>query len=641
MPGISVSKICVPFGGGGIDWSSYCTPQWLISKLQEDINIWNNIDGIWLFARRADTSNYLIELKGSGRNATKQGTGNLYFDNQYGVYVDANAALNLNHNPNTHKSALALSAASLGYYIVDETYGSNGVVGVYDGASYLFGGIRNSVNGRVNFTLNSSGINYKTPASSRGFILINKDGSTEELFIDGASQGTATRASTAIPSKNIWALLYNNNDAAIPSGNPTLARLGMVMIGGKWTTAQVATLNSIFSEYFTGIGTTTAAWQRSAAAVNYKKMQWVTVYQSGDHILARGYNQMRYSDDKGQTWTNYTFANAGQVGFGYIWDNGNISFATYNKVYFSNNGLTTVSELTIKDTDGVTDYVPHTPVSGTYPGEYFRVQQYPQKQYIGTDQVLIVGNYANVQGGAAPVNVYHFFNNGANVKLAYKFGQNPYYRDDGTVDGGTTGTLLGDVGNTEWCRHIHIIQQDPDTGTFYMCTGDSDRTEQNEVKWFTGTYNTGTGAWTWTKIYEGADVNRMKAIGLVFVDGYIWWGSDDTFGADYGIYRCAKADIATLASHQRMHLADNVIVGFDITDGKLLATKQPSTGERHPIITSNDLTTFTITQLTDISGTMPNFYPITPPNSDRYFCLIPFPISGVGMMLPPVHVQVK
>ena len=165
MPVISVSKICVPFGGGGINWSSYCTPQWLISKLQEDINIWNNIDGIWLFARRADTSNYLIELKGSGRNATKQGTGNLYFDNQYGVYVDANAALNLNHNPNTHKSALALSAASLGYYIVDETYGSNGVVGVYDGASYLFGGIRNSVNGRVNFTLNSSGINYKTPVS--------------------------------------------------------------------------------------------------------------------------------------------------------------------------------------------------------------------------------------------------------------------------------------------------------------------------------------------------------------------------------------------------------------------------------------------------------------------------------------------
>ena len=29
MPGISVSKICVPFGGGGIDWSSYWTPQYM------------------------------------------------------------------------------------------------------------------------------------------------------------------------------------------------------------------------------------------------------------------------------------------------------------------------------------------------------------------------------------------------------------------------------------------------------------------------------------------------------------------------------------------------------------------------------------------------------------------------------------
>ena len=27
MPGISVSKICVPFGGGGINWSSYWATQ--------------------------------------------------------------------------------------------------------------------------------------------------------------------------------------------------------------------------------------------------------------------------------------------------------------------------------------------------------------------------------------------------------------------------------------------------------------------------------------------------------------------------------------------------------------------------------------------------------------------------------------
>ncbi|MZP67234.1 MAG: hypothetical protein GT597_13935 [Bacteroidales bacterium] len=623
------------------DWSSYCTPQWLALKLQEDISIWNNIDSIWLFARRTDTDNYLTELKGSGRNATKQGTGNLYFDNQYGVFADGNTALNLNHNPNVHKSALALNSASIGYYVVDEIYGSAAVVGVYDGSSYLFGGIKNSVNGRLNFSINSPGINYKMPTSSQGFILINKDESTEELFIEGISLGTATRASTAIPNKNIWALLFNNNDGAIPSNDPTLARLAMILIGGKWTSSQVLTLNAIFQEYFTGIGTTDRKWLRSTPQLNYKKTQWVTVYQDGDRILARAYGRMRYSNDKGQSWTNYNFVNAGQVAFGYIWDNGNINFATYNKVYFSSNGLLTVSELTVKDVDGVTDYIPHTPANGSYPGEYFRVQQYPHKQYFGTEQTLVIGNYGNVQAGAAPINVYHFYNNGANVKLAYKFGQNPYYRDNGTATGGATGTLLGDAGNSNWCRHVHIIQQDPASGIFYMCTGDSSRVEQNEVKWFTGTYNSELNQWSWVKIYEAAIVNRMKAIGLVFVDGYIWWGSDDTEGTDYGIYRCAKNDIANLASHQKMYLANNQIVGLDIANGKLIATKQPSTGERHPIITSNDLNTFTVTQLTDISGNMTNFYPIMPPDSEGYFCLIPFSSSGVVAMLPPVHVQVK
>jgi len=35
MPGISVSKICVPFGGGGIDWSSYWATQWYGIEINE------------------------------------------------------------------------------------------------------------------------------------------------------------------------------------------------------------------------------------------------------------------------------------------------------------------------------------------------------------------------------------------------------------------------------------------------------------------------------------------------------------------------------------------------------------------------------------------------------------------------------
>ena len=35
MPGISVSKICVPFGGGGIDWSSYWATRWYGIEIDE------------------------------------------------------------------------------------------------------------------------------------------------------------------------------------------------------------------------------------------------------------------------------------------------------------------------------------------------------------------------------------------------------------------------------------------------------------------------------------------------------------------------------------------------------------------------------------------------------------------------------
>jgi len=639
MPGIGVG-IGIPFRKHE-DESDYWT-NLLIERLQEDMAIWNNFDGIWLLSRLADDESYLTELKGTGKDATKTGSGNLYYDKQYGVYSDEAAALNLNFNPRNDGSALTITSSSFGYYLVDDNvFGSNGVFGTYDASTYLFGSGKNPANGRVNFAVNSAGINYKTPTWSRGLFIVNNDNGTLELFIDGVSAGQAARTPTALPNKNLWALYYNNNDAAIPTGSVTLNRMGLVFTGGKWTTAQIATLNSIFFEYFTGIGTVDRALIRDTSLAIYKREQWITVYQHGNKILARSYGQMLYSSDGGQAWNTYNFASAGEVATGYIWDNGNITFCTFTKVYFSNNGLSTVSEITIKDTDGVTNYVPHTPENALYPGQYFRIQQYAKKQYIGANEVFVVGNYANVQSGAAPVNVYHFYNNGANVKLAYKFGQNPYYRDNGTPTGGATGTLLGDAANAEWCRHIHSVSKDPDTGTFYLCTGDSLRAEQNEVKWFTGTYNTDTEIWSWTKIYEAAAVDRMKAVGLIFINGEIWWGSDDTVGGDFGIYKCAKANIATLGSHVRMYQVNNLIVSIDIQGTKLVAGKETSTGERHPVIISSDLANFSVLQLEYIPGKMPNFYPIIPPDANGYFCLVPFGSGNTLSFYPTIHIKVK
>ena len=61
-------------------------------------------------------------------------------------------------------------------------------------------------------------------------------------------------------------------------------------------------------------------------------------------------------------------------------------------------------------------------------------------------EMLVWGNYCNVMGGAVPVNIFYSTDNGQTVKIAYAFGQNPYYRDNG-ARGGSTGTLLGDPDN--------------------------------------------------------------------------------------------------------------------------------------------------------------------------------------------------
>ena len=39
--------------------------------------------------------------------------------------------------------------------------------------------------------------------------------------------------------------------------------------------------------------------------------------------------------------------------------------------------------------------------------------------------MLVWGNYCNVVGGAAPVNIYYSTDSGHTVKIAYAFGQDP------------------------------------------------------------------------------------------------------------------------------------------------------------------------------------------------------------------------
>ena len=88
---------------------------------------------------------------------------------------------------------------------------------------------------------------------------------------------------------------------------------------------------------------------------------------------------------------------------------------------------------------------------------------------------------ATLDAGATPVNIYYSTDNGHTVKIAYSFGQNPRFRDNGSGCGGTTGTTLGDAANPVICRHLHCVAYNPADHAVYACAGDHDRCHPHAV----------------------------------------------------------------------------------------------------------------------------------------------------------------
>ena len=195
------------------------------------------------------------------------------------------------------------------------------------------------------------------------------------------------------------------------------------------------------------------------------------------------------SEDNGRTWPHSSeFPDARHITFSYILKNGNILFGTRSQLYLSTDNLKTYKPITVQDADGG-DYLPHTPQNADNPGWYFHPLSGVNSWDVNGVEMLVWGNYCNVLGGATPVNIYYSTDNGQTVKIAYAFGQNPHFRDDGSAGGGETGTLLGDPDNPVICRHMHCVAYNPAENAFYACTGDADKAEGHECHWLRGTYD--------------------------------------------------------------------------------------------------------------------------------------------------------
>ena len=257
------------------------------------------------------------------------------------------------------------------------------------------------------------------------------------------------------------------------------------------------------------------------------------------------------SEDNGDTWPyNIAFPNAANITFSCILKNGTILFGAGSKLYLSTDSLKTYEQIIVKDVDG-SDYVPHTPQNANHPGWYFHTLSGINSWDVNGVEMLVWGNYCNVIGGAAPVNIYYSIDNGHTVKIAYAFGQNPYNRDDGSAGGGVTGTPLGNTDNPIICRHVHSVAYNPAEDAFYACTGDHDKPEGYECHWLKGTYDARKDEWCWIVLVSDKMNSRYKSGGINFVDGYLYWISDANGREPYdrGVFRCAPADITNPEAH--------------------------------------------------------------------------------------------
>ncbi len=280
------------------------------------------------------------------------------------------------------------------------------------------------------------------------------------------------------------------------------------------------------------------------------------------------------SEDNGRTWAHsVAFPDADRITFSCILKNGNILFATGPKLYLSTDNLKTYKQITVKDADGA-DYVPHTPQNAEFPGWYFHPLDGVHTWDVNGREMVVWGNYCNVLGGGVPVNIFYSVDGGQTVKIAYSFGQNPHYRDNGSPGGGAKGTLLGDADNPVICRHIHCVAYNPAENAFYACTGDRDQPEGQECNWLRGTYDAAKDKWHWKVIASGPSNSRYKAGGINFVDGQVYWVADANGPKphDRGIFRCDPADIADIEKHTMLFNPEYECANMIIEDGVILSS---------------------------------------------------------------------
>ena len=389
-------------------------------------------------------------------------------------------------------------------------------------------------------------------------------------------------------------------------------------------------------------------WHNSGAAREFfYNFDSVTNYEHHLYIICNrerwmmgtDNNLLYWSNDAGLTWTSYAWgtqysANSAIYNKGietaHIFDDGTALFMTAALIFRSVDGLATINSITPKgkgylwtgnDSD---NFLFHTPVDPTRPGNYFRYGSNACLTYssINGREVLVFGNDGNIAGGngAAPTLYWYTADYGATVKAMYMYGQNTDRRDDGSTSGGATGTLLGNASNALIVNHDHQIVNRPGTNEWYSCTGDF----TGQIQWIKHEYDAVNDTWTHTNIITNENgTTKFQGTGFQFpVDGEIYWTSYTSSGttAEQGLWKDIIANLAAKNPTKIVDLGNARLTTMMLANDRLLIVGEGA----------NFDTQFAV--LESLGTGAVNYYPITGKTSAIYAGRI-FPPNAKGFVL--------
>lgn len=321
--------------------------------------------------------------------------------------------------------------------------------------------------------------------------------------------------------------------------------------------------------------------ETTASVVRETEHFWVRSAPLGPYIDSQrdhkafgfGDGKIYLSEDNAKSWAySSDFPEADHITFSCLLKNGNIIFATRERLFLSSDNLKTHRQIVVKRADGG-DYLPHTPQNPDLPGWYFHPLDGIHTWDVDGREMLVWGNYCNVLGGPVPINIYYSVDGGETIKLAYSFGRNPKFQEKGVEPA----NHLGDPDNPVICRHIHCVTYHPAERAFYACTGDINRGFGNECHWLRGTYDSAADRWDWRVIVSVNSNSRYKSGGINFVDGQLYWAADangpkpDGEKHDRGIFRCRPSEFTDPTKHQLLFDAEFEMANMIIEDGVILA----------------------------------------------------------------------